>query len=114
MTTWSLTTCSIDDAAEVPAIIRKDGTIVVPDILRPYDGLKAALADWDQLAPRLSTIDVDQLAPVTGARVGAPVRYPSKLICVAPTTSTTSPRWKVPWYPMAGSRSSFWFHPPRR
>lgn len=84
MTSWSLTTYRTGPAGrahEVAAIRRADGSVVVPDLLRPYAGLAAALDDWDALAPRLRDLDPSALAPVEGQQLLS-IRHPRKVLCV--------------------------------
>ncbi|MGO4145668.1 fumarylacetoacetate hydrolase family protein [Paenarthrobacter sp. YAF11_1] len=84
MNGWSLTTCRIGSApqdTEQAAIRRSDGSLVVPEVLKNYRGLAAALDDWDRVEPALRNIDVDALEPVEAQEVLS-IRYPRKLLCV--------------------------------
>ena len=79
MTSWSLLTCRVG-GADVAAVRRADGTLVVPDVLVPYAGLRAALDDWTELEPRLRELDPSGLPPLTGAEPTATIRFPHKLL----------------------------------
>lgn len=84
MTSWSLITYRIESAgreADVAAIRRADGSVVVPDALRPYPGLFYALNDWDTLAPILRDIDTEALEPLEGQELLS-IRHPRKVLCV--------------------------------
>ncbi|GAA3889301.1 hypothetical protein GCM10022381_33980 [Leifsonia kafniensis] len=81
---WSLTTYRPAGAAAdslAAAVRRSDGRLVVPEELRPYQGLAAALDDWEALAPRLHNLDPAGLIVVEGEEL-LPIRFPRKLLCV--------------------------------
>ncbi|MGW0817227.1 fumarylacetoacetate hydrolase family protein [Streptomyces viridiviolaceus] len=77
---WYLTSCRLD--REHAAIRRTDGSLVIPDVLRKYEGLAQALDDWDTFVPTLRDLDPSTLAPVTDAVETLSVRHPRKLLCV--------------------------------
>ncbi|GAA3676731.1 hypothetical protein GCM10023081_13770 [Arthrobacter ginkgonis] len=84
MSSWSLTTClpdPADPARRSAAIRRGDGSLAVPEVLRPYAGLIDAVADWDRLAPELRALDVAALEPVAGEELLS-LGHPRKVLCV--------------------------------
>lgn len=82
-TPWSLVTCRMGtDGPDIAAVQRGDGSIVQPDLLRPYGGLFDAVQDWDAIAPALAELTPDELDPLPGAVAVASLRYPRKLLCV--------------------------------
>ena len=83
MSNWSLLTVRVGDG-DLAAVRRADGTIVVPDVLAPYAGLRAALDDWPILAPALRDLDPAGLPELTGSTPTATVRYPNKLLGMGP------------------------------
>ena len=81
---WTLTTCRTGahgDGRRHAAIRRADGSLVVPELLAAYDGLVAALADWDRLEAELPGLDVDALEPIEGIETLS-LEHPRKVLCV--------------------------------
>lgn len=81
MSRWSLTSFRLQDGSETAAVRREDGSVVVPDVLRPYQGLAQALDAWDALAPQLRALDPSALPAVAGTELLS-IRYPRKVLCV--------------------------------
>lgn len=106
MTNWGLTTCRTRDLDhDVAAIRRSDRSIVIPDVLRPYPGLSAALEDWEKIGPLLRDVESDDLEPVDADETLS-LRHPRKLICaganyrdhVAEMGTTTLPEGVQPFF----------------
>ncbi|WP_275560435.1 fumarylacetoacetate hydrolase family protein [Streptomyces sp. 5-6(2022)] len=78
-TTWSLVTAHTADRGSFCAALGEDGIREVP-ALCGYPGGFEALQDWASLAPGLRGYDPREAAPVRGARLLAPVRYPRTVL----------------------------------
>ncbi|MFD4602990.1 fumarylacetoacetate hydrolase family protein [Streptomyces sp. NPDC058464] len=78
--TWSLVTVSATGRNIFCAALGENGVREVPS-LKGYAGVFEALQDWESLAPALRSYDPRQAAPVSDARLLAPVRYPRTLVC---------------------------------
>lgn len=107
---WSLLTCRVD-GRDVAAVRRADGTLAVPDVLRPYAGLRPALDDWAGLEPVLRGLDPAGLPELVGAEPTATLRYPNKLFGMGANyydhvAEMGSPR------PPEGARPFFYSVPP--
>ena len=83
MINWSLLTVRVGDT-DVAAVRLSDGTLVVPDVLRPYAGAKAVLEDWPDIEPDLRQLDPTGLPELTGSRPTATIRYPNKQLGMGP------------------------------
>ncbi|GDY53816.1 hypothetical protein SVIO_044390 [Streptomyces violaceusniger] len=78
-TTWSLVTAHTAGRGSFCAALGEDGIREVP-ALCGYPGGFEALQDWASLAPGLRGYDPREAAPVRGARLPAPVRYPRTVL----------------------------------
>jgi 2-keto-4-pentenoate hydratase/2-oxohepta-3-ene-1,7-dioic acid hydratase in catechol pathway len=114
MTNWSLLTVRVGDA-DVAAVRLEDGTLVVPDALAPYAGLRAALDDWATVEPLLRDLDPAGLPALTGATSAPTVRYPHKMLGVganyydhvAEMGAPRPPDGAPPFYWTVPTRSTF-------
>lgn len=86
-TSWSLITYRLGDEQRA-GVLLGDGTVIAPDELGGYDGLLAALEDWERLAPRLREWSPNGASAVEGAELAAPILYPGKLICAGANYGT--------------------------
>ena len=64
------------------ALLTASGDVLIPEVLRPYPGLRSALTDWATLEPKLRDLETAGHEAVTDFEMLAPVRFPSKLVCV--------------------------------
>jgi 2-keto-4-pentenoate hydratase/2-oxohepta-3-ene-1,7-dioic acid hydratase in catechol pathway len=77
---WSLVTADAAGRKPFCAALSGDSLWEVP-ALRGYPGLFEVLQDWDVLAPKLRPYEPGKAAPIFGARILAPVRYPRAVLC---------------------------------
>jgi 2-keto-4-pentenoate hydratase/2-oxohepta-3-ene-1,7-dioic acid hydratase in catechol pathway len=78
---WMLVTYHEDDPGKPQVGVAADGVVYrAPELLAGRSMLEI-LADWDALAPVLRTVAPSGGEPVPGARLLAPIRFPSKVLC---------------------------------
>ena len=80
MNMWSLATYKSGDEIDI-AILRDDGTLVAPPELKQWTSTLELLDDWDQAAPVLERLQIQDAPVVEYDTLLAPVRYPRKVIC---------------------------------
>ena len=79
---WMLVTYHEGDAAKPQVGVMADGVVRrAPDLLSGRSMMEL-LADWDAVAPALRALTPADGAPVPGAHLLAPLRFPSKVLCV--------------------------------
>ena len=67
---------------DVAAALLQDGSIRAIDVLPPGISPLAVVQRWDEFCPALRAWSPGSATRLDGARLKAPIRYPSKLICV--------------------------------
>jgi 2-keto-4-pentenoate hydratase/2-oxohepta-3-ene-1,7-dioic acid hydratase in catechol pathway len=80
VTAWSLVTVVADGEPFVAARVG-DGSLREVPALKGWASLVELVDGWPAAAEALRAIDVEAAAPLVGARLLAPLRYPRKVIC---------------------------------
>jgi 2-keto-4-pentenoate hydratase/2-oxohepta-3-ene-1,7-dioic acid hydratase in catechol pathway len=78
--TFSLVTFSTGTDQRT-GVLRPDGQVVEPPELKRWLTMPGLLDDWDNAAGVLASLSTDELTPVPGARLLAPVSFPRKVLC---------------------------------
>ena len=79
---WMLVTYHEGDAAKPQVGVMADGVVRRAQDLLSGRSMMELLADWDAVAPALQALTPADGAPVPGAHLLAPLRFPSKVLCV--------------------------------
>jgi 2-keto-4-pentenoate hydratase/2-oxohepta-3-ene-1,7-dioic acid hydratase in catechol pathway len=80
VTTWSLVT-AVADGEPFVAARAGDGSLREVPALKRWASLVELVDGWPAAAEALRAIDLEAAAPLAGARLLAPLRYPRKVIC---------------------------------
>ncbi|WP_433786192.1 fumarylacetoacetate hydrolase family protein [Actinomycetospora sp. CA-101289] len=108
---WMLVTAHQGDVAKAEVGVLAAGVVRrAPEELAGRTMLEV-LADWDALAPRLRGLDPEQLAPLEGAVLLAPLRYPPKVLCAGANYYAHLAEMGVP-RPAGAVEPYFFFKPP--
>ena len=78
---WMLVTYHEGDAAKPQVGVMADGVVRRAQDLLSGRSMMELLADWDVVAPALRALMPSEGAPVPGAHLLAPLRFPSKVLC---------------------------------
>lgn len=107
---WLLVTAHRGDGAAEVGVLAAGVVRRAPEELAGRTLLEV-LGAWDTLAPRLRGLDPERLAPLAGAALLPPLRYPPKVLCAGANYYAHLAEMGVP-RPAGAVEPYFFFKPP--